>query len=745
MENELKIGSHFLLFEAGSNQCWRSAGRTSGDGEICSTMSLTMNHPNYRVIIQLSLALVALLPLNVFGGEFSVASIFSDGMVLQRDEPLPVWGRADSGATVAVEFNGQKKSATAGADGRWQVKLDAMQALNTGGKMVVVCGDESKNINDVVVGEVWFCSGQSNMDLPLAWLGGKASEERFQPIADYIDREIKTTEDSLFRQFAVKHGHSPLEELDTTKGQWISSTPATNGSFTGPGYFFGKELRKQLKVPVGLIKCAYGGTSIEPWIPKSGFMRYGKLNAKFDSQIERMKQAIDAWDQAKVDREHAEKVKKWEEGGKKGHRPGKPGPPQNNPQFVTTLFNAMVHPVIPYRIKGVIWYQGETNAMVNGDEYAVLFETLVNSWRESWGKADMPFYMAQLANWKGFRDWVKVCDAQRRAIGRVDNTGMAVLYDIGEETDIHPKNKIDVGKRLALWALKNDYKLDVPACSGPLYKTHEVRGDHIMVTFNHAGSGLMVGRKELLNEAKEVNEPLKHFEVAGVGADWQPARAEIASNNSVKVWSEDVPRPNKVRYAWKPNPEGLNLYNKEGLPASLFTSEPNFVDLELRSETRQAFFANLKKVYQIDAVEGTTVKPENLGKNIALNAAVEASSVLENQVAKHAVDDDLNTGWTPTKEDGETAWVKIDLGTTYRITHIGYRSRPVVWNWVNRFKLTFPDGTQQICFLDETKQDEFQYFDIEDVESATTRWSVFKTRFGQSGAMEIAVYGVSVK
>mgnify|MGYP001141296601 CR=1 FL=1 len=401
-------------------------------------------------------------------GALKLPAIFSHGMVLQRGEPVPVWGWADSGATVAVEFNGQRKTATAGADGAWQVKLDAMKALNAGTTMNVVCDNDSKTINDVVVGELWFCSGQSNMDLPLRFMSGNAAAPRYQPIADHLKKEMQTAKDSLFRQFAVKHGHSPLGELDTTQGQWISSTPETNGSFTGTGYFFGKELRKQLKVPVGLIKCAYGGTFIEPWIAKSGFMRFGKLNAKYESQIERMKQAIDAWDQAKVDREHAEKVSKWQESGKEGRRPGKPGHPQNNPQFVTTLFNAMVHPVIPYRIKGVIWYQGETNAMVNGDEYAVLFETLLNFWRKSWGKPDMPFYMAQLANWKGFRDWVKVCDAQRRAVGRVDNTGMAVLYDIGEETDIHPKNKIDVGKRLALWALKNDYKLDVPACSGPL-------------------------------------------------------------------------------------------------------------------------------------------------------------------------------------------------------------------------------------------------------------------------------------
>ena len=256
----------------------------------------------------------------------------------------------------------------------------------------------------------------------------------------------------------------------------------------------------------------------------------------------------------------------------------------------------------------------------------------------------------------------------------------------------------------------------------------------------------MVGRKELLNEAKEVNEPLKHFEVAGVDVDWQPARAEIASNNTVRVWSVDVPRPNKVRYAWKPNPEGLNLYNKEGLPASLFTSEPNFVDLELRSDTRQEFLANLKQQFQIDSAEGTTAKPKNLGSNVALNAEVEASSEDGDLLAVKAIDGDLDTGWSAVKEDGRKAWLAIKLGKKYRITHIGYRSRPGVWNWVYSFKLTFPDESQQICFLDEKKPTEFYYFDIEDVETDRIRWSVFKSSYGiNPGVMEISVYGVPIK
>ena len=689
----------------------------------------------------LVLTIVSVVNADSYAEQLKLPAIFSDGMVLQSGETLPVWGTANSKADVTVQFTGQKKTTTADAEGKWLIRLDAMEVSSTGRRMIISSGDQSEAINDVLVGEVWFCSGQSNMAVPLSFLGGKAAEERYQPIADYIQKEIKTAKDPLLRQFNVGGATSPFNELNTMQGSWISSSPSTNWSFTGTGYFFGKELRAKLKAPVGLIKSAYGGTRIEAWIAKSGYMEFGALKTRYEKDIQSLKQKSDAWDQERADKEFSEKMKKWEEDGKQGRLPGKPRRPESNVQFQATLFNGMVHPVIPYGIKGVIWYQGETNAMTNGDEYTVLFEALVNSWRKAWGKADMPFYMAQLANWKGFRDWMKVCDAQRRAIGKVQNTGMAVLYDIGEEKDIHPNNKDDVGKRLALWALKNDYKLDIPVCSGPLYRSHEVNGDHIIVAFDRAGSGLMVGHKELLNETTEVNEPLKHFEVAGVDVDWQPARAEITGKNTIKVWSETVPQPTRVRYAWKPNPVGVNLYNKEGLPASLFTSELNLVDIQLRSETKPEFFDSLQKVFGAYPVQGTTIKPESPGKNIALEADVQASSVAGDQLPKMAIDGNLDTGWASAKE-GNKAWITINLGKKYRITHVGYRSRPGVFDTVTSFRLTFGDGSHQMCFLDENKQNEFQYFDIKDVDTNLMRWAVFQSKFANTGAMDIAVYGV---
>ena len=561
----------------------------------------------HHTIKLICLALFALLPNIGLGGELSVASIFSGGMVLQRGEPVPVWGWADAGATVAVEFNDQKKSATAGADDRWQVKLDAMHALNTGQKMVVVCGDESKTLNDVVVGEVWFCSGQSNMTVWLGFLAeSPVKEKRYQPIVDYIKKEIETANDPLLRQFKVEIGTSPFEELDRGKGSWISSSPADNSKFTGTGYFFGKELRAKLNVPVGLIKCDYGGTLIRPWIPENGYKHFPALWAKVAKERQTLKKKCEAYDPIESQTQYEAALKKWEAEGKKGHKPFNWGDPAKGALNHCTLFNGMVHPVIPYGTKGVIWYQGESNSGNRAAEYAVQFEAMVRGWRKKWGKPDLPFYMAQLAPFEKEgegRMWLT--DAQRLAVKNIENTGLAILNDVGETKDVHPKNKIDVGKRLALWALKHEYKVNVPAYCGPLYRSHQTKGDHIAVTFDHAGSGLMVGRKELLHDAKEFDEPLPHFEVCGVLGDWHRAQAKIIENNTVKVWSDAVLSPNWVRYAWRSDLDGTMLYNKEGLPASIFTTEPNLMDIALRSADEDALFQNLKKTYGVTDIAVT--------------------------------------------------------------------------------------------------------------------------------------------
>lgn len=683
-----------------------------------------------------------------FAEEFSIAAIFSDGMVLQRQEPVPVWGKADPGSVVHVTFQDQKKTATANADGKWMVRLDSMKALSTGHTMIVTCAEESRAIKDVLVGEVWFCSGQSNMDCLLGMFSGKALEERYQPIADYIANEIKSAEDPLLRQFQVQHAQSHLKVMDTTKGRWISSAPKSNASFGGTAYFFGRELRQRLNVPVGLVKSAYGGTAIEPWISKSGYMAVSKLKEKYDKTIAQTKKAIEEWDQEKVDREYQDTIKKWEAEGKKGNRPGKAAHPEkvNNPMFLATLFNGMVNPVIPYAIRGVIWYQGETNAMINGQDYQVLLEVLVNCWRKEWGDEDMPFYFAQLANWKGFTHWNWVSESIRRATGSLNNTGVAVLHDIGEKDDIHPKNKVDAGNRLAFLALKNDYKLDIPAETGPLYRSHEIKDNHIVVTFDQVGNGLMVARKDLLEEPKEIDETLRHFEVADRLGSWYPAQAEIMGRNQVKVRCKDVALLAGVRYAWKPNPEGINLYNRAGLPASLFTTESNIGGALLRASDTEEFFAALRGM-GIEAVPGTVIKPAALGENLALKVDVKtmSGSVDSEKEFSNAVDGDMSTVWIPVKEKARNASLQISLGRKCRITHIAYRSPHSVWHTLKSFNLVNENDQRQICFIEKGKELQHQFFDITDIETEQIIWSVQETYWGNSGVAEIELYGVPLE
>ncbi len=257
----------------------------------------------------------------------------------------------------------------------------------------------------------------------------------------------------------------------------------------------------------------------------------------------------------------------------------KKAPKKGNQQTPSTLFNGMVNPAIPYGIKGAIWYQGESNAKHNNELYTKHFQAMITGWRQHWGQGDFPFYFVQLANFRkpvvdpvDLDPWAIICDQQRRTLS-LKNTGMAVINDIGESNDVHPHNKIDVGKRLALWALKNDYDQDLTAWSGPLYQSHKVSGNTVILTFDQAGSGLMSGKKHALDPTMETKEPLKGFQICGKDRKWKWATATITGKNAIEVSHPDVAQPTIVRYAWAANPKGANLYNKEGLPASVFTTE----------------------------------------------------------------------------------------------------------------------------------------------------------------------------
>jgi sialate O-acetylesterase len=523
-------------------------------------------------------ACIVFAAVSVSLADVKLPSLFTDGMVIQRETVAQMWGWAEPGEKVGVSTSwGAKAVTTAGKDGTWQVLLKTPKA---GGPFeITVRGNNSVSINDVLSGEVWLCTGQSNMDFPIKNIAGNARDPKFQPVADYVRLEMETARDPLLRHIEVPSTPSPYEKKYDFDGQWVSVSPETNPNITATGYFFARELRKQLDVPVGLVECSWGGTRVQPWISKDTYLADPDMAEHYKRDMADLEKRSKAWNPASASEKHKAALAKWETEGKKGRRPRMQLDPAKDKQWSATLHNGMVSAVVPYAIKGAIWYQGESNAGYMTEFYKDYFTTMISSWRKEWGRGDFPFYWAQLAAYRAPNaepldedGWASICDQQRRSL-KLPNTGMAVLNDIGEEKDIHPRNKVDVGKRLALWALAKDYGIEVPAYSGPLYKNHKIKGNKVMIHFDRVGSGLMVGHKHLLDDTVAVDEPLKRFQIAGTDRVWQWADAKIVSKNIVEVSHPGIPTPTIVRYAWSSNPEGANLYNKEGLPASMFTTE----------------------------------------------------------------------------------------------------------------------------------------------------------------------------
>ena len=405
---------------------------------------------------------------------------------------------------------------------------------------------------------------------------------------DYIKNEIATAEDPLLRHFKVPHTASLLEEKSDTPGTWIKCDTTNTRNFTGTGYFFGRELRRELGVPVALLSCNWGGTRVEAWIPMDTFQKDAGMQEYYKSIIDPVKATVAAWDEAKVKADYEKQLEKWKADCEKAKAenkkvPGKPRPktnPAGSQHNPSALYNGMTHSLVPFAIKGAIWYQGESNAGHFPDEYRARFSAMINAWRERWGQKNFYFYWCQLAQFKAANaepvdkdGWVTVCDHQRLALSLPDS-GMAVLNDIGEAEDIHPHNKMDAGKRLSLWALKQAYGKDI-VCSGPLYKESKISGNKVVITFDSVGSGLMTGSKNLMDPVVETNEPLKRFQICGADNQWKWAEAKITGKDTVEVFHPDIAQPVEVRYAWSSNAEGANLYNKEGLPASCFRTGRN--------------------------------------------------------------------------------------------------------------------------------------------------------------------------
>lgn len=480
-----------------------------------------------------------------------LARIFSDHAVLQQRRPVPVWGTAQPGEKVIVEFRRQKVSTVANDNGEWRVTLKPMPA--GGPFQMTVRGNNTVVLNDVLVGEVWICSGQSNMEWPVAW-------------SNNAEQEIAQANYPHIRLFMVPKAVSDRPLKDLNGGAWHACSPETVRNFSAVGYFFARELHRALKVPVGVIQSAWGGTPAESWTSKPTLM----ANPSLRYLLENWRRAEANYPQAMEN--YQKQLAEWEEAAAQARAEGKPEPkkpdppqdPRTNPWKPSGLFNAMIAPIVPYAIQGAIWYQGESNAG-RAYEYRTLFPAMIQDWREAWAQDDFPFLFVQLANFMAVKPepgesaWAELREAQTMTLS-LPKTGMAVAIDIGDANDIHPRNKQDVGKRLALNALAIAYGKKV-VYSGPIYERMKREGNAIRLYFTHVDGGLMTPN----------GEPLKGFAIAGADRKFVWAEARI-EGDTVLVSSPQVPEPVAVRYAWADNPV-CNLYNRAGLPASPFRTD----------------------------------------------------------------------------------------------------------------------------------------------------------------------------
>lgn len=483
------------------------------------------------------------------------ASIFTHHMVLQRDLPVPVWGTGDPDEEVTVSFAGQTRTTKTAADRKWRVTLDKLAA--GGPHTLTVKGKNTYTINDVLVGEVWLASGQSNM---VTFVVSGADFDKVKAEANL----------PALRIFDVGRAPARSPRPDVI-GNWRPCTPELVGGFSATSFFFGRELHQKLGVPVGIINSALGSTPIESW-------------TSLDTQQERaeLKELLASWDRKAAEYDPAtakiayeKELSAWKEAAQKAKDAGKPvarepkAPvhPRDQPQHPASMFNGMIAPLIPLAIRGVIWYQGEFNTQT--EEYAALYRhqlpLMIRDWRARWGRDDLPFGWVQLPNFDTttrtprMTGWPLVREGQLSACS-LPHTGMAVTIDIGEPNSVHPRNKQPFSHRLALWARVEVYGEKMP-WSGPLFSSHEVLGNEVRLHFRHADGGL----------AARGAGALKGFQIAGADKRWHPALAHI-DNGKVLVSSKDVKDPSAVRYAWADNPDG-NLVNGAGLPASPFRTD----------------------------------------------------------------------------------------------------------------------------------------------------------------------------
>ncbi|RAW00988.1 sialate O-acetylesterase [Pseudochryseolinea flava] len=507
------------------------------------------------------IALLLVFTTHAFG-QVKVAGVFGDHMVLQRGMPVPIWGWSQPGEQITVNFNKQKQSTVTREDGRWEMNLPAMKAggpfsLNVNGSTTVV-------FRDVYIGDVWLCSGQSNMDMTVA------REDRYWCGVFNEAQEVATANYPLIRVFDV-----PFHPTDTLQANVISSweicSPNTVGHFSATAFFFARELYNRYKIPIGLITSAYGASTAEAWTSNEKLQSHPQL--KF--LLEEYAAKCNAYDTSKYAQEkYKSAYEKWKTesiaaiaAGKDKPREPKNPDPKKDQHSPAVLFNGMVAPLIPFAIKGAIWYQGESNGPT-AKIYDKLMQALIENWRVAWRQGDFPFLYVQLANHQALIDqpvkddpMVVVREMQLKNLS-IANTGMVVAIDNanpGDPNDIHPKNKQEIGKRLALLARAKVYG-EKNQFSGPLYSSMVIENNAIRISFNHVGKSLVIK-----------GDILKGFAIAGQDGKfvWADARIE---GKTIVVSSSTIARPVAVRYAWAKNPQA-NLFNDAGLPASPFRTD----------------------------------------------------------------------------------------------------------------------------------------------------------------------------
>ncbi|MEM7385465.1 MAG: sialate O-acetylesterase [Verrucomicrobiota bacterium] len=474
--------------------------------------------------------------------DLRLAGIFSDHMVLQQKRPIPVLGQATPESTVTLTFAHQTLSTRTNEKGHWEIRLGPMVANAQGQNLNVTSNGQTHTIKDVVIGEVWHASGQSNMAMTVGSVAKRLPE---------VQQQIEAATHPELRFTRIKHGAERQPRTNLPKPcDWTTCSPRTVGSFPAAAYFFARKLQSELGVPIGIIDTSRGGTPIEPFIPRSAFKGHPTLIR--EGEFGDADDLKGIWDL--VGGVYARDAN-W--------LPGR-------------LFNTRLAPVSRFPIRGAIWYQGESNCGVREDPryYQHKMRALISGWREAFQHADLPFYFVQLPGSGARSGWPYLREQQRLSLN-LPHTGMAVTIDL-LDSDIHPPNKVDVGHRLAQWALAKTYGRDFPY-SGPLFQRATFQGHEATVHFQHAESGLMAAVKEGL--AEPVEKPglkLAHFEVVGSDGQWHAANARI-SGNTVKVQSNRVWHPVAVRYGYAIDPRHCHLYNKEGLPAAPFCSSPEFL------------------------------------------------------------------------------------------------------------------------------------------------------------------------